>query len=383
MFDICLKRPWAVSTKAALDLCKMVEKRMWKSMTPLRQFKGVPPEVVREAAGKQFPWYRYFNLTPPGNWRAPGNSERGLAFHRLVHTFPKLQLQAQVQLITRSLLRIDLSIVPDFRWDEKVHGTAETFIILVQDVDVDVILFHDTFVLRQRYAEDAHNASLTVPMFEPAPANQYISDISDCWLHWLHAETHLPISFQHLILPKKFPKPTPLLDLHATSTFRFAQQRVRGDIYAHYPNIQQNPDSSSSMHRPERAPTGSGKTIAAEFARSGKPNLETYKVDRKSSVLQERQVRLVEKADAYRLYSNSVAHTIYPVFSFIRSSYQYFLYRRSVPIRRGYENTLLCRIYDCISVNLNQVTFKAPQLQYVLPTTSPLLTPTASSRPYH
>jgi hypothetical protein len=50
-------------------------------MTPLRQFKGVPAEVVRKAEGKQFvsfsstitscsaltwpffqPWYRYFDL---------------------------------------------------------------------------------------------------------------------------------------------------------------------------------------------------------------------------------------------------------------------------------------------------------------------------------
>ena len=54
IFEICLKRGWAVPAKAALDLCKMVEKRMWGSMTPLRQFKGVPNEIVRKAEGKQF-----------------------------------------------------------------------------------------------------------------------------------------------------------------------------------------------------------------------------------------------------------------------------------------------------------------------------------------
>jgi pre-mRNA-splicing helicase BRR2 len=74
MFEICLKRGWAVPAKAALNLCKMVEKRMfvpfapchldighlhfhvyrWASMTPLRQFKGVPGEVIRKAEGKQF-----------------------------------------------------------------------------------------------------------------------------------------------------------------------------------------------------------------------------------------------------------------------------------------------------------------------------------------
>jgi hypothetical protein len=43
-------------------------------------------------------------------------------------------------------------------------------------------------------------------MFEPVPPNYYISVISD---RWLHAETRLPISFKHLIVP------TPLLDLQA------------------------------------------------------------------------------------------------------------------------------------------------------------------------
>ena len=73
MFEICLNRGWAVPAKHCLELCKMVEKRMyvshlscgvnvidkfsllrWGSMTPLRQFKGVPAEVVRKAESKQF-----------------------------------------------------------------------------------------------------------------------------------------------------------------------------------------------------------------------------------------------------------------------------------------------------------------------------------------
>jgi pre-mRNA-splicing helicase BRR2 len=49
------------------------------------------------------------------------------------------RLQAQVQPITRSLLRIDLSIIPNFRWEEKYHGTAETFMIIIEDVDGEII----------------------------------------------------------------------------------------------------------------------------------------------------------------------------------------------------------------------------------------------------
>jgi hypothetical protein len=41
--------------------------------------------------------------------------------HKFVHQFPRLELAAHVQPITRSLLRVDLTITPDFAWDEKVR----------------------------------------------------------------------------------------------------------------------------------------------------------------------------------------------------------------------------------------------------------------------
>ena len=180
-----------------------------------------------------------------------------------------LRLHAQVQPITRSLIRIELSIVPDFRWDEKHNGGAETFLIMVEDVDGEIILFHDSFVLRQRYAEDEHNVTLTVPMFEPVPPNYYVSVVSD---RWLQAETRVPISFKHLILPEKFPPPTPLLDLQALplsalhskefedlysstiQTFNKIQTQVFQALYTSDENVFIG------------APTGSGKTICAEFA---------------------------------------------------------------------------------------------------------------------
>ena len=96
--------------------------------------------------------------------------------------------------------------------DEGIHGTAEKFLILVEDVNSEVVLFYDNFALPQRYTEDEHNVTPTMPVFEPVPPNYYISVMSDCWLH---LKTQLPIPFRHLILPKKSPKPTPLLDLQA------------------------------------------------------------------------------------------------------------------------------------------------------------------------
>ena len=36
---------------------------------------------------------------------------------RFIHNFPRLELSAHVQPITRSVLKIDLTITPDFKWD--------------------------------------------------------------------------------------------------------------------------------------------------------------------------------------------------------------------------------------------------------------------------
>jgi pre-mRNA-splicing helicase BRR2 len=55
-----------------------------------------------------------------------------------VHQFPRLELGAHVQPLTRSLLRIDLTVTPDFAWDDKVHGSVEPFWLLVEDADGEV-----------------------------------------------------------------------------------------------------------------------------------------------------------------------------------------------------------------------------------------------------
>lgn len=38
IFEIVLNRGWAQLTDKALNLCKMIDRRMWQPMTPLRQF---------------------------------------------------------------------------------------------------------------------------------------------------------------------------------------------------------------------------------------------------------------------------------------------------------------------------------------------------------
>merc|ERR1719376_1885816 len=52
IFEIVLHRGWAQLADKALNLCKMIDKRMWQSMSPLRQFKKIPDEAVRKLEKK-------------------------------------------------------------------------------------------------------------------------------------------------------------------------------------------------------------------------------------------------------------------------------------------------------------------------------------------
>ena len=44
----------------------------------------------------------------------------GKTLHRLVHEFPRLELAAHVQPITRTVLKVDLVITPDFKWNVRI-----------------------------------------------------------------------------------------------------------------------------------------------------------------------------------------------------------------------------------------------------------------------
>ncbi|KAJ3094675.1 hypothetical protein HK100_006063, partial [Physocladia obscura] len=270
IFEICLRRGWAQLSRKALDLCKMVEKRMWLSMNPLRQFKGVPPDMIAKLERKEFSWDRYYDLNPQQLGELAGMPKAGKQIHKLVHQFPKLELQASVQPITRSLLRIELSITPDFAYDEKISGPSEGFWILVEDVDSEIILYHDFFQLKHRYAEEEHTVTFTVSLYEPLPPNYFISLVSD---RWLHSETRMPVSFKHLILPEKYPPHTELLDLQPLPVSALRNKEFE-QLYSDTGIKHFNPIQTqvfNAMYTADDnvfvgAPTGSGKTICAEFA---------------------------------------------------------------------------------------------------------------------
>ena len=137
-----------VSNKHNLK-CVICSFARWRSMCPLRQFKKIPYDVVRKIEMRNFPWERFYDLNPIEIGELVRMPKSGKTIHRYVHQLPRLQLSVHIQPITRSTLRVELTITPEFVWDDKAHGESQAFWIFVKDVNGENILHHEYFLLKQ------------------------------------------------------------------------------------------------------------------------------------------------------------------------------------------------------------------------------------------
>ncbi|KAL8434904.1 hypothetical protein Efla_000715 [Eimeria flavescens] len=270
IFDICLRRGWAQLAMKALQLCNEIQGRMWSTMTPLRQFKVLPEELLRKIEKKDLPFDRYYDLTSTEIGELVRVPKMGKLLHRLIHSFPKLELAAFVQPLSRSCLVVELTITPDFQWDPKIHGNGEVFWILVHDVDCEQILHHEMFILPAFQGEVEHTLTFTLPVTDPIPPSYCIRALSD---RWLHASASLPISFKNLILPDKPMPHAELLDLQPLPVGSLHDKKAeelykKEGIKAFNPIQTQVFSTLYSTNEPVLLclPPTSGKEICIEFA---------------------------------------------------------------------------------------------------------------------
>lgn len=201
LFEICLRRGWCALSLISLNFYKMIIHRMWSVMSPLRQFNRLPEDLILKLEKKEgLTWDLYYDLTVQQITELLKAPTKSNSVYTLVRNFPKLLLNAYVQPVTRTCLRVELAINKDFEWDMEIHGNSQIFWILVEDVDGEVILHSEQFVMKYKHSDSEHLVVFTIPLFEPLPPQYFIRIVSD---KWISCETILPVSFRHLILPEK------------------------------------------------------------------------------------------------------------------------------------------------------------------------------------
>ncbi|KAK6925102.1 Sec63 domain [Dillenia turbinata] len=298
LFEICLRRGWCEMTSFMLEYCKAVDRQIWPHQHPLRQFdRDLPADMLRKLEDWGVDLDHLLDMEEKDIGALIRYAPGGKLIKQYLGYFPCIQLSATVSPITRTVLKVDLLITPDFIWKDRFHGAAERWWILVElkkwcqakaldqrqgacetcdccpcvnndDSENDHIYHSDLFTLTKKMARgESQKLSFTVPIFEPHPPQYYVRAVSDSWLQ---AEAIYTISLYNLALPMAHTSHTELLDLKPLPV-----TALRNKTYETLYNFSHfNPIQTQIFHILYHtdnnvllgAPTGSGKTISAELA---------------------------------------------------------------------------------------------------------------------
>uniref|UniRef100_A0A3Q3RSP6 Activating signal cointegrator 1 complex subunit 3 n=1 Tax=Mastacembelus armatus TaxID=205130 RepID=A0A3Q3RSP6_9TELE len=270
LFEIALRKRWPAMTYRLLNLCKVIDKRLWGFAHPLRQFPTLSHVVLNRLEEKKLTVDKLKEMRKDDIGHMLHQVNAGLPIKQCVHQIPSITMEANIQPVTRTVLRVRLIVTPDFHWNDQVHGSvSEPWWLWVEDPINDHIYHSEYFLLQKKQvvAREPQHIVFTIPIFEPLPSQYYIKAVSD---RWLGVEAVCIINFQNLILPERHPPHTELLDLQPLPVTVLGNREYESLYkFTHF-----NPIQTQIFHTLYHtdtnvllgAPTGSGKTIAAEMA---------------------------------------------------------------------------------------------------------------------
>lgn len=270
LFKIALNRRWGYQCLVIMSLSKSIEKRIWPYQHPLHQF-DLPVPVLKKldekGASTSIQALKDMDAAEIGS--LVHNHGAGSKIAKILDNFPTLSVECEIAPLNRDVLRIHLTINPDFRWNDRHNGTSEPYYIWVENSETSEIYHHEFFILNRRKMHDEHYLDFTIPLQDPLPSQIYVRAVSD---RWLGVETVTPVSFQHLIRPDTESKYTDLLNLQPlpiTALKNPLLEEVYGKRFQYF-----NPMQTQLFHCLYHtnsnvllgSPTGSGKTVACELA---------------------------------------------------------------------------------------------------------------------
>ena len=116
-----------------LRISKMLEQRAWAFRHPLRQLGNLPFEIYDKLEAKRASVDTLRDLDVKEIGALISNMKQGPAIKAEARQLPQLLVDVSAQPITRTVLRVSLTLTAAFDWVDRHHGGMEPFWVWVCD----------------------------------------------------------------------------------------------------------------------------------------------------------------------------------------------------------------------------------------------------------
>eukprot|EP00181_Compsopogon_caeruleus_P000342 CAMPEP_0184689050 /NCGR_PEP_ID=MMETSP0312-20130426/30434_1 /TAXON_ID=31354 /ORGANISM="Compsopogon coeruleus, Strain SAG 36.94" /LENGTH=2036 /DNA_ID=CAMNT_0027146347 /DNA_START=395 /DNA_END=6502 /DNA_ORIENTATION=- len=273
VFEIALKKGWPSLSLMALELCRAADRQVWSFQNPLRQVpRLVQVEVVArlESLGRTGELENLLTLSHSELVSLVRSPKVAMSLQYALSAIPILEVEATISPLTKTVLRINVKLKPAFRWIDSVHGSGSSSLrwhLWIEDCDQDRIYHYERISIAKKNMSETLDLVLLVPVFDP-PSPQYSVRVLNAT--WQGGDSYFDISLRDVIFPDRYTKHTPLLELQPLP--RSALKNSKAELIYRFSHF--NPVQTQIFHCLYHqngnvlvgAPTGSGKTVAAELA---------------------------------------------------------------------------------------------------------------------
>lgn len=272
LFHIALSREFSPTVLTMLRIRIALERQLHPESHPLTDPRlGLPREIVSkiEYLGDRADLEEMMTMDSNELGDLVHHHRMGERIASALGKLPHVNMDVQTAPLTRKVLRVNITVTANFTWHDRIHEAVEPFWVWVEDSNSIQILYSQYITFTKKRMSEPIEISCTIPLTDPLPAQILVRAVSD---RWLGVDNYLPVSFQHLILPDMNTPETRLLNLRPLSISAL-QNDVLEAVYSSkftYFNPLQTQVFHVMYHTSQNvllgAPTGSGKTVAAELA---------------------------------------------------------------------------------------------------------------------
>ncbi|KAJ9467937.1 DExH-box ATP-dependent RNA helicase DExH14 [Diplonema papillatum] len=281
LLEIAIQREIPRSIMIFLELAKMIERRAWSTQPEIIQFGELPHNICAKLVDNRCTIRALADQDTKSIGALIRNYKYASIVQDLTYLFPRMEIRHEVAPITATIIRVKVELIPYFKWSQKHHGTTQPWHLFVEDSNGEKVHHKELVLLTAKQVNDPRQAARGIAEKDLAKVEiNFTLPIRDGHTHyiiravsdrWLQAEDCSDMFLKGVIMPEDLRPFTELLPLRPLELRTvLAYPKYREIMRFKHLNSVQTQCFHTLYHTDLNvlfgAPTGSGKTVAAELA---------------------------------------------------------------------------------------------------------------------